>query len=150
MGPMAKVEQWRRKRFQKSATTTFFILFIHVDLIFSFLFAPLRKKKNAGRLAVVFRWRVFWLFYLTLSALLFLQLLCTTFSNSHNTFFYLLIHVLILVEHLPNSFMYSSKFSDLSSLYFLPTKDAIFIKCLFFLTLWRRNMKPAQRTLLNS
>lgn len=115
-----------------------------------FSFCTSAQKKNAGRLAVVFRWRVFWLFYLTLSALLFLQLLCTTFSNSHNTFFYLLIHVLILVEHLPNSFMYSSKFSDLSSLYFLPTKDAIFIKCLFFLTLWRRNMKPAQRTLLNS
>lgn len=34
--------------------------------------------------------------------------------------------------------MYSSKFSDLSSLYFLPTKDAIFINCLCLLTLWTK------------
>lgn len=106
-----------------------FYSFISSFLFFLHLCAKKKRRPGSG----CFSMACFWLFYLTLSALLFLQLLCMTFSNSHNTFFYFLIHVLILVYHLPNSFMYSSKFSDLSSLYFLPTKDAIFIKCLFFL-----------------
>lgn len=102
----------------------FSLMWISSFLFFLHLCAKKEERRPASG---CFSMACFWLFF----SHSLVSSFCNFFAwhlqaNSHNTFCYFLIHVLILDEHLPNSFMYSSKFSDLSSLYFLPTKDAIF------------------------